>query len=202
MLARGGPASSKHWFANMEEAAKTSFVPEDWDDFVEFINNNRDEIAQGGYDLRIEKDWARDLTTEDLLLLVEHCPSSRLTIATATKSVEVLQRLALDGSGDVREAVADNLRTPSETLNALATDTVPAVRMAVAENINVPLPNLASLATDPVNYVRWGVAHNEKTPTEVLKLIITDSDSYVSDEAKKNPNAPKGGFWSKLFKKR
>ena len=186
----------------MEEAAKTSFVPEDWDDFVAFINNNRDEIAQGGYDLRIEKDWARDLTNEDLLLLVEHCPSSRLTIATATKSVEVLQRLALDGSGDVREAVADNLRTPSETLNSLSTDTVPAVRMAVAENINVPLPNLASLATDPVNYVRWGVAHNEKTPTEVLQLIIADSDSYVSDEAKKNPNAPKGGFWSKLFKKR
>jgi len=86
----------------MEEAAKTSFVPEDWDDFVKFINTNRDEIAQGNYDLRIEKDWARDLTTEDLLLLVEHCPSSRLTIATATKSVEVLQRLALDGSGDVR----------------------------------------------------------------------------------------------------
>jgi hypothetical protein len=26
--------------------------------------------------------------------------------------------------------------------------------------------------------------------------VISDPDSYVSDEAKKNPNAPKLGFWS------
>ena len=32
----------------MEEATKTSFVPEDWDDFVEFINTNRDEIVLTG----------------------------------------------------------------------------------------------------------------------------------------------------------
>ena len=65
----------------MENAAKKSIVPEDWDDFVEFISQHRDEIAHGSYDLRIEKDWARDLTPEDLLLLIEHCPSSRLTIS-------------------------------------------------------------------------------------------------------------------------
>jgi hypothetical protein len=186
----------------MEDATKQKVIPEDWDDFVEFINHHRDEIAGGGYDLRIEKDWARDLTPEDLLLLVEYCPSSRLTIASATKSVEVLERLAGDSSIDVREAVADNLRTPASTLNALSTDPASAVRMAVAANVNVSEENLETLAKDPVNYVRWGVAHNEKTPTTVLLLIITDHDSYVSDEAKKNPNAPKTGFWSKLFKKR
>ena len=74
--------------------------------------------------------------------------------------------------------------------------------MAVAENANVSESNLETLAKDPVNYVRWGVAHNEKTPASVLQLVITDPDSYVSDEAKKNPTAPKGGFWSRLFKKR
>jgi hypothetical protein len=186
----------------MEDATKQKVVPEDWDDFVEFINHHRDEIARGSYDLRIEKDWARDLTTEDLLLLIEHCPSSRLTIASATKSVEVLDRLASDASIDVREAVADNLRTPVNTLGTLSKDSASAVRMAVAENINVSEANLETLARDPVNYVRWGVAHNEKTPSRVLQLVISDPDSYVSDEAKKNPNAPRVGFWSRMFKKR
>lgn len=185
----------------MENAAK-SIVPEDWDDFVEFISQHRDEIAHGSYDLRIEKDWARDLTTEDLLLLIEHCPSSRLTIASATKSGDVLDRLSRDASIDVREAVADNLRTAPGTLNSLSKDAAAAVRMAVAENANVSEGDLDTLAKDPVNYVRWGVAHNEKTPSSVLQLIITDTDSYVSDEAKKNPNAPKGGFWSRLIRKR
>jgi len=185
----------------MEDATKQKVIPEDWDDFVEFISHHRDEIARGSYDLRIEKDWARDLTTEDLLLLIEHCPSSRLTIASATKSVEVLERLSQDSSIDVREAVADNLRTPTSTLNALSTDSASSVRMAVAENANVSEANLETLARDAVNYVRWGVAHNEKTPPNVLQLVINDPDSYVSDEAKKNPNAPKRGLWSRLFKK-
>lgn len=186
----------------MDNAVKKSIVPEDWDDFVEFMSQHRDEIAHGSYDLRIEKDWARDLTTEDLLLLIEHCPSSRLTIASATKSVEVLDRLARDASIDVREAVADNLRTAPGTLNSLSKDAAAAVRMAVAENANVSEANLETLAKDPVNYVRWGVAHNDKTQSSVLQLMIADPDSYVSDEAKKNPNAPKGGFWSRLIRKR
>ena len=186
----------------MDNAAKQSIIPEDWDDFVEFIKHHRDEIAHGRYDLRIQKDWARDLTGEDLLLLIEHCPSSRLTIASATKSVEVLDRLAGDASSDVREAVADNLRTPTSTLDALSTDSAAAVRMAVAENANVSEASLETLAKDPVNYVRWGVAHNEKTPSEVLQVVIADPDSYVRDEARRNPNAPKGSFWSRLFKKR
>lgn len=199
---RGGSANTGHWFAIMEDATKQQkIVPEDWDDFVKFIKDNRDEIALGRYDLRIEKDWARDLTSEDLLLLIEHCPSSRLTIASATKSVEVLDRLSRDSSSDVREEVADNPRTPASTLDTLSRDSIPAVRMAVAESASVSEENLASLAGDPANYVRWGVAHNEKTRSSVLETLIKDPDSYVSDEAKKNPNAPKGRFWSRLFSK-
>lgn len=183
----------------MEDLAKQQVVPEDWDDFVQFINTHRSEIAEGAYDLRIERDWASDLTDSDLLLLVKHCPSSRLTIATATKSIEVLTLLGDDPSGDVREAVADNLRTPAETLDVLSRDAVAAVRMAVSENPNVSSDNLRRLAIDSVNYVRFGVAHNEKTPKEVIQSLIKDADSYVSDEARKNPNAPKKGFLSRLF---
>jgi len=185
----------------MEDSARQQIVPEDWDDFVGFINQHRDEIADGRYDLRIEKDWARDLTNEDLLLLVRHCPSSRLTIASATKSIDVLDELSRDGSSDVREAVADNPRSPADTLDALSVDSVSSVRMAVAESANVSGENLERLAKDPVNYVRWGVAHNEKTPSEVLAPLVKDADSYVSNEAKKNPNAPRLGLWSRLFKK-
>ncbi|MEK6407843.1 MAG: hypothetical protein AABN34_12845 [Acidobacteriota bacterium] len=196
---RGGPANTGHWFAIMEDATKQKVVPEDWDDFVKFISQHRDDIAHGRYDLRIEKDWARDLTSEDLLLLIEHCPSSRLTIASATKSVEVLDRLSRDSSSDVREEVADNPRTPASTLDTLSRDSVPAVRMAVAESANVSEENLERLASDPANYVRWGVAHNEKTRSSVLEMLVKDPDSYVGDEAKKNPNAPKRGIWSRLF---
>ncbi|HSF23115.1 MAG TPA: hypothetical protein VLE20_02730, partial [Blastocatellia bacterium] len=59
--------------------------------------------------------------------------------------------------------------------------------------------DLESLSTDSVNFVRWGVAHNEKTPSSVLEPLVKDSDSYVSDEAKRNPNAPKRGLWSRMF---
>lgn len=186
----------------MDNPQPSTIVPEDWDDFVKFISQHRDEIARGGYDLRIERDWASSLTDEDLLLLVEHCPSSRLTIASAARSLEVLEFLSHDKSATVREAVADNVRISAEILNALARDSVSAVRMAVAENQNVTVQDLESLSKDPVNFVRWGVAHNEKTPSDVLEPLVKDPDSYVSDEAKRNPNAPKRGFWSRIFRKR
>jgi hypothetical protein len=185
----------------MEDTTKQKIVPEDWDDFVKFISQHRDDIAHGRYDLRIEKDWARDLSPEDLLMLIEHCPSSRLTIASATKSLEVLDRLAQDASSDVREEVADNPRTTIDSLDGLSRDSVAAVRMAVAESANVSEENLERLANDAANYVRWGVAHNEKTRSSLLETLIKDPDSYVSDEAKKNPNAPKSGFFARLFKK-
>jgi hypothetical protein len=186
----------------MENATKQSIVPEDWDDFVEFIGQHRSEIAEGRYDLRIEKDWARDLTDEDLLLLIEHCPSSRLTIASATKSAAVLDALSRDTSSEVREEVADNPRSLATTLDTLSRDPAAAVRMAVAENAATSAANLETLSGDQVNYVRWGVAHNEKALSSVLDILVEDPDSYVRDEAKKNPNAPKRSLWSRLFTRR
>ncbi|MEK6301338.1 MAG: hypothetical protein AABO41_11495 [Acidobacteriota bacterium] len=194
-----------NWFANMDNPQDNpqppTIVPEDWDDFVKFIGQHREEIAGGGFDFRIERDWASSLTDEDLLLLVQHCPSSRLTIASAARSLSVLEVLSLDESAAVREAVADNVRTSSEILHTLSADSVSAVRMAVAENNNVTVEDLESLSTDSVNFVRWGVAHNEKTPSEVLEPLVKDPDGYVRDEAKRNPNAAKRGFWSRMLGK-
>ena len=186
----------------MEDPAKQQVVPEDWDDFVEFINTHRGEIAEGAYDLRIEKDWARDLTDSDLLLLVRHCPSSRLTIATATKSVEVLEMLAGDPLSDVREAVADNLRSPAATLEALSRDSISAVRMAVAGNPHTPANCSEELARDSVNYVRWAIANNERTSPAILKSLAKDSDPHVSNQAKSNPNTPKVGILARLLGRR
>jgi hypothetical protein len=194
--------SFEYWFAIMENATKQSIVPEDWDDFVKFIAQHRSDIAEGRYDLRIEKDWARELTDDDLLLLIEHCPSSRLTIASATKSAAVLDALSHDEKSDVKEEVADNPRTSATTLDTLSKDPAAAVRMAVAENSATSQANLEMLSTDEVNYVRWGVAHNEKTLSSVLEVLVKDPDSYVRDEAKKNPHAPKQTLWSRLFAKR
>ena len=73
--------------------------------------------------------------------------------------------------------------------------------MATAGNATTPAQNLERLSQDAVNYVRWSVAHNEKTPANALETLVKDPDSYVSDEAKKNPNAPRSGFWSRLFRK-
>jgi hypothetical protein len=73
--------------------------------------------------------------------------------------------------------------------------------MAVASNANVSASALEKLATDSVNYVRWGVAHNLKTPSNLIELLIKDPDRHISDEARKNPNAPKRGFFARLFKK-
>jgi hypothetical protein len=185
----------------MSESAKQKIILNDLDDCINFIEQHRDEIARGVYDLHLEKDWAKTINSDDLLVLAKNCPASRLAIASATKSIELLETLAADLSADVREAVADNPRASANILERLAADSIPAVRMAAASNANISIVSLKTLVTDPVNYVRWSVAHNEKTPAEILEVLIKDPDRHISDEAKKNPNAPKRGLFARLFKK-
>jgi hypothetical protein len=185
----------------MSESLKQEIILNDLDDCIKFIDEHRKYIAEGRYDLHLERDWAKHIADDDLMVLARNCPGSRLAIATSTKSSELLETLATDPSEDVREAVADNPRASAGLLDSLAGDTVPAVRMAVASNANVSASALEKLATDSVNYVRWGVAHNLKTPSNLIELLIKDPDRHISDEARKNPNAPKRGFFARLFKK-
>ncbi|HVG20435.1 MAG TPA: HEAT repeat domain-containing protein [Blastocatellia bacterium] len=185
----------------MRDSARTKVIPADFNECGNFISEHRDDIARGLYDIQIEKDWVRELGESDVLLIARYCPGSRLAIASITKSTGVLELLSQDSSGDVREAVADNPKTPADTLVALAGDSVPSVRMAVAANAKTPDASLAALANDQVNYVRWGVAHNENTPTAILKNLTKDADKHVSDEAKNNPRAPKAGWLARLFGK-
>jgi Leucine rich repeat variant len=158
-------------------------------------------IARGMYDIQIEKDWVRELPENDVLLVARSCPSSRMAVAQVTKSTGILQFLSEDDSGDVREAVADNPKTPATVLASLAGDPVSSVRMAVAENIQTPEASLERLAIDKVNYVRWGVAHNESTPQAILKSLTKDPDKHVSDEAKQNPHTPRASWLGRLLGK-
>jgi len=185
----------------MSEQAKQEIVLNDLDECLKFIEENRNDIAEGRYDLLLERDWAKHISDDDLLILARACPGSRLAIATATKSAELLKILSSDASEDVREAVADNPRATAGILDRLATDSVAAVRMAAASNLNVSANRLEALAKDPVNYVRWSVAHNEKTPSHIIEILIKDADRHISDEARKHPNAPKRGFFARLLKK-
>jgi hypothetical protein len=183
----------------MSEQAKQRIIPGELDDCVKFIAQHRDDIARGLYDIQIEKDWVRELSESDVLLVAQHCPASRLAVASITKSTDILQLLSQDSSGDVREAVADNPKTPANILTALAGDATSAVRMAVAANVKTAADCLEKLAGDSVNYVRWSVAHNENTPPGILKNLTKDPEKHVSDEAKNNPHTPKGGWLARLL---
>ncbi|HKS42506.1 MAG TPA: hypothetical protein VJX74_17970 [Blastocatellia bacterium] len=185
----------------MSEQEKQKIVPADVDDCIKFVNEHREEIARGLYDLQLEKSWARALDASDLLVIAKHCPSSRPAVAAATKAADLLETLATDADDKVREAVADNPKTPVKSLEMLAGDAVSSVRMAVASNSNTPADHLERLAADSVNYVRWGVANNEYTPPATLKSLTKDTDSHVSRQAKSNPNTPKTGFFARLIGK-
>jgi len=183
----------------MAEQAKQTITPSDEDDCIKFVNEHREEIACGLYDLQLEKPWARALDSADLLLIAKHCPISRPVIASITKAADLLEALAADPDPGVREAVADNPKTPINSLEALASDTASSVRMAVAGNANTPGAHLERLAGDSVNYVRWSVANNENTPPAALKSLAKDPDSHVRDQAKSNPNTPKTSFFARLI---
>jgi leucine rich repeat (LRR) protein len=183
----------------MAEQAKQKIIPLDEDDCVKFVNEHREDIARGLCDVQIEKSWARALDPSDILLIAKHCPSSRPVVAAVTKAADLLETLAADPDGGVREAVADNPKTPVARLEALANDPVAAVRMAVAGNQNTPAAQLERLATDSVNYVRWSVANNEHTPAAALKNLAKDADSHVRDQAKSNPNMPKASLFARLI---
>lgn len=183
----------------MAEQGRQKIVPADADECIQFVSEHRQEIAQGLYDLHLEKTWAKSFEAADLLLVAKHCPSARPAVAAATKAAELLETLATDPDGSVREAVADNPRTPAASLERLADDALSSVRMAVASNNNTPAAMLEKLARDAVHYVRWGVANNELSPPALLKALTQDPDFHVRNQAKQNPNTPKGGFFARLL---
>lgn len=183
----------------MVEQGKQKIIPADADECLKFVAEHREEIAQGLYDLHLEKTWAKAFEASDLLLIAKSCPSARPAVASATKAADLLEAFATDADGNVREAVADNPKAPPKSLEMLANDPLSSVRMAVAGNLNTPAASLEKLARDTINYVRWGVANNEQSPPALLKSLTQDTDFHVRNQAKSNPNTPKTGFFARLL---
>ncbi len=141
------------------------------------------------------------------------------TARDPTTPPDVLARLALDESFEVRLYVAENAQTPPEALTVLAGDGVAIVRGDVAANVHTPLEILARLAgdTEPeiwepatrnmiwskatpaiprekINLagvtVRRSVARHPLTSPATLVDLANDEDLYVQRAVAGHKNSP------------
>ena len=74
----------------------------------------------------------------------------------------------------IREAVAQNQRTPISILEKLSNDKKSFVRVSVARNPNTPDYILEKLSNDESKYVRSFVAKNPITPIHILEKLSND----------------------------
>lgn len=102
---------------------------------------------------------------------------------------ELLQTLAQNEEGNVRQAVASHSQTPVEILRALATDQDFQVRSSVAESLRTTADILCILATDQNYGVRLQVAGNGRTPSEVLHTLAQNQEMHLA--VANNPQAPR-----------
>ena len=130
-----------------------------------FINQHKEEIIKGVYDIQTSPQWIDMLTSEELLLLFKYCPSSKIVLAGSKK-------------------------VPPNGLASLAKDNDVSVLQQVAMNPNVPDDCLIALSKSPDDGVRKMVARNPKTPPNILEILSYDSNSKVREEVAENPNTP------------
>lgn len=90
----------------------------------------------------------------------------------------LLARLAADRAADVRQLVARHAAAP-QTLDRLARDGSRDVRFAVARNQHAPPAVLERLASDPDRAVRQGVARNPSASVALLARLSDDPHPAV-----------------------
>jgi hypothetical protein len=101
--------------------------------------------------------------------------------------------------GAVRQAVAGNLKTPTEILRGLARDS-PVVRAVAAGNKRTPVEKIKDLSEDRVESVRQDVTSNRATPPEVLRKLAWDG--YVGRWPRTKPRLRKCcGAWRRISMK-
>ena len=89
-----------------------------------------------------------------------------------------LARLA--GIEDLQRAVAGNIHTPAEILDGLAGhEQEPTVREAVAENLSTTSDTLLRLAGDPTRHVRAAVPYHPDVPEQALVQLANDPVASV-----------------------
>jgi hypothetical protein len=110
---------------------------------------------------------------------------------TTTPPEKLRKLAAYNAAYIVREAVAQNPRTPKDVLEDLAADKSGHVRAAVADNLNTPSTSLTILSQDVDTDVRANCAFNINTPPDVLAwLVLMDNEEEVIKNARANPSTP------------
>jgi hypothetical protein len=99
---------------------------------------------------------------------------------------ELSQQWWTSRDATVREALAQNPRTPPDVLAELAWK--PAIRALVASNPAVPPAELERMYIDPGT--RVGLARNPSTPAELLRRLATEPDPGIRWPLLGNPALP------------
>ncbi|HYG80404.1 MAG TPA: hypothetical protein VD861_08460, partial [Pyrinomonadaceae bacterium] len=162
--------------------------PTDANDCVQFINQYRDEIVRGVYDIQIEKDWVNAISNTELLFLIQHCRRPVETIALTATAENILEILARSNNFRIRRAVAENEHTSARLLEHLACDSDMYVRRCIVRHANTTLHILEILAKDADDDVRRLVAGDKRTPASLLEILGKDSDKSIRMTVAENPN--------------
>lgn len=119
--------------------------------------------------------------------------SDILELEKATLGFDLFSRLAKSPYIEVRQALGQCKRTPSDILSVLAMDRDSRVRRNVASNPSTPKQTLKAMADDQDDYVCYGLAKNPSTPPKALSHLVAGSRTYwpdVKEAVAHNSNTP------------
>lgn len=166
--------------------------PRDTDDLIRFINQHREDIIAGNYDIEIDPQWVNTITSADSMFLANYCKSSRSIVGRYTTDQTILDTLISHRDGDVQIAIAENPNTSASCLESLSKNRMWGwkIRPIVAHHKNTSAECLAILAKDEAYDVRREVAANLNTPPDALDILSRDSEYLVKCAVAENPNTP------------
>ncbi|MEM1394740.1 MAG: hypothetical protein AAGG00_15905 [Cyanobacteria bacterium P01_H01_bin.150] len=105
-------------------------------------------------------------------------------------TTDILERLSIHESADVRDTVASQQKCPLSILETLACDSGVKVQQEVAANSNTPHYILESFSQSENSAIRTALASNPNLSPTILKRLANDEKVEVRREVAKNPNTP------------
>ena len=113
----------------------------------------------------------------------------RQALARRRSEIEILEILAKDEHGAVRNQVAENDNASFKILELLANDESEYVRADVVAHPNTSVEILTKLGNDPSHKVAKALIRNEKTPVEILEKIGLERGLVNIRNPKTSPQA-------------
>ncbi|MGC2236138.1 MAG: CFI-box-CTERM domain-containing protein [Pyrinomonadaceae bacterium] len=189
--------------------------PFDLNDCIQLINQHRNDIKGGNFDVNIKREWVNQIDDSTIRFLAEHSRYSRCQIAEVTTSIKILEMLSLsvaicaiknpnitpeiittifdsENYGEIhrRSDIAKHPKTPIKILKILAKDEESNVRESVAYNSKTPPDILVELANDSEIWVRREVAGNKNTPPQTLAMLARTTIFDIRNQVAANPSTP------------